>query len=85
MEQRSQVAELLVQGKIYNEILDMTGASSATISRVNRSLHGPGGGYDKAFDRLGLVRVDKQQQGKSGKRYYESVETSDQPASEGQV
>ena len=38
MEQRFEVASLLYQGMIYNDILERTGASSATISRVNRSL-----------------------------------------------
>ena len=38
MEQRFQVAICLNQGMIYNDILAETGASSATISRVNRSL-----------------------------------------------
>ena len=38
MEQRYQVASCLNDGMIYNEILAETGASSATISRVNRSL-----------------------------------------------
>lgn len=43
MEQRFDVAVLLTQGKIYNEILKRTGASSATISRVSRMLsHGTG-------------------------------------------
>lgn len=52
MEQRYQVAVLLEQGCIYNEILDATGASSATISRVNRSLQYGKDGYRVAFDRL---------------------------------
>ena len=39
MEQRFEVAKLLNQGMIYNDILEQTGASSATISRVNRSLN----------------------------------------------
>ena len=39
MEQRFEVAKLLSEGKIYNDILEQTGASSATISRVNRSLN----------------------------------------------
>ena len=44
MEQRFEVASLLDDGMIYNEILERTGASSATISRVNRSLsYGTGG------------------------------------------
>ena len=43
MEQRFEVAKLLNDGLIYNDILEKTGASSATISRVNRSLnYGPG-------------------------------------------
>ena len=44
MEQRYEVATLLNDGLIYNDILERTGASSATISRVNRSLiYGNGG------------------------------------------
>ena len=54
IEQRYQVAVLLEQGKIYNDILAETGASSATISRVNRSLRYGAGGYAIAFDRLGI-------------------------------
>lgn len=52
MEQRYQVAVLLDKGLIYNDILEETGASSATISRVNRSLQYGAGGYSIAFDRL---------------------------------
>ena len=52
LEQRYQVAVLLSQGLIYNEILEKTGASSATISRVNRSLQYGAGGYDIVFSRL---------------------------------
>ncbi len=52
MEQRYQVARGLHQGKIYNEILAETGASSATISRVNRTLQYGNGGYDLVFSRL---------------------------------
>ena len=54
MEQRYQVASLLHQGMIYNDILAITGASSATISRVNRSLQYGADGYALAFDRLGV-------------------------------
>lgn len=53
MEQRFEVAKLLYQGMKYNDILDRTGASSATISRVNRSLVGGTGTYDKIFGNLG--------------------------------
>jgi TrpR-related protein YerC/YecD len=52
IEQRYQVARLLNDGHIYNTILDQTGASSATISRVNRSLMYGAGGYDVVFKRL---------------------------------
>ncbi len=52
MEQRYHVAELLSEGRIYNDILEETGASSATISRVNRSLRYGDGGYEIVFKRL---------------------------------
>ena len=51
MEQRFEVASLLYDGMIYNDILERTGASSATISRVNRSLSFGSGGYQICFDR----------------------------------
>lgn len=51
MEQRMEVAMLLDQGLIYSEILERTGASSATISRVNRSLSYGTGAYAKLFER----------------------------------
>ena len=51
MEQRFEVAVLLRQGMIYNDILERTGASSATISRVNRSLAFGHGGYQVYFQR----------------------------------
>ena len=52
MEQRFEVACMLNKGMIYNDILEKTGASSATISRVNRSLSGGSGGYEAYFARL---------------------------------
>ena len=52
MEQRYQVASCLNDGMIYNDILAETGASSATISRVNRSLQYGRGGYAIVFDRM---------------------------------
>lgn len=52
MEQRFRVADCLNNGMIYNDILAETGASSATISRVNRSLQYGAGGYELAFERL---------------------------------
>ena len=50
MEQRFEVASLLYDGMIYNDILERTGASSATISRVNRSLSSGTGAYAKFFE-----------------------------------
>ena len=52
LEQRFQVAWLLNQGMIYNDILQETGASSATISRVKRSLQYGHDGYAVVFQRL---------------------------------
>ena len=52
MEQRFAVASLLNDGMIYNDILEQTGASSATISRVNRSLSYGTGAYERVFARL---------------------------------
>ena len=52
MEQRFDVAVYLQQGWVYLDILDKTGASSATISRVNRSLSYGSGGYETVFRRM---------------------------------
>ena len=55
MEQRFEVAQLLNQGMIYNKILELTGASSATISRVNRSLNYGTDGYRLVIERMESV------------------------------
>jgi TrpR-related protein YerC/YecD len=52
IEQRYQVARMLREGHIYSTILEKTGASSATISRVNRSLNYGKDGYEVVFKRL---------------------------------
>ena len=52
MEQRFEVASLLDDGMIYNDILERTGASSATISRVNRALNYGADGYQKILPRI---------------------------------
>ena len=52
MEQRYQVAVCLSKDMKYNDILAETGASSATISRVNRSLKYGKDGYEVVFDRM---------------------------------
>lgn len=53
MEQRFQVAKMLNRGCVYSEIASETGASSATISRVNRSLLYGSDGYRIALSRQG--------------------------------
>lgn len=50
--QRFEVAAMLRQKKTYLEIAEKTGASTATISRVNRSLIYGEGGYDIVFSRI---------------------------------
>ncbi|MFI3174444.1 MAG: YerC/YecD family TrpR-related protein [Bacillota bacterium] len=50
--QRMEVAELLDQGITYTEIAEKTGASTATISRVNRSLNYGTDGYKLLIDRM---------------------------------
>lgn len=60
MEQRFEVARLLSDGMIYNDILERTGASSATISRVNRSLNYGADGYQKVLPRI--KAMDKEEE-----------------------
>ncbi len=50
--QRFEVAHMLREQKTYLEIAEKTGASTATISRVNRSLNYGNDGYDMVFERL---------------------------------
>ncbi|MBE6811399.1 MAG: TrpR-like protein, YerC/YecD [Clostridia bacterium] len=52
MAQRIAVAKMLSDKKVYNDIVRLTGASTATISRVNRSLSYGCGGYDIVFKRM---------------------------------
>jgi len=52
LSQRFEVATMLKEKKTYLEIADKTGASTATISRVNRSLNYGNDGYDLVFDRM---------------------------------
>ncbi|HLR35012.1 MAG TPA: YerC/YecD family TrpR-related protein [Tissierellales bacterium] len=58
--QRLEVAKLLRMNKTYNEIEKKTGASTATISRINRSLNYGADGYSIVFDRLGYAEVEKE-------------------------
>lgn len=50
--QRYAVAKMLREKKTYLDISEATGASTATISRVNRSLNFGNDGYDLTFQRL---------------------------------
>ena len=59
MEQRMEVAMLLDDGLIYSDILERTGASSATISRVNRCLHYGAEGYHTVIPRLKGEKEEK--------------------------
>ena len=52
--QRLEVAKQLKENKTYNEIEVATGASTATISRINRSLNYGADGYKLIFKKLGI-------------------------------
>ena len=52
LSQRFEVAKMLREHKTYLEIADKTGASTATISRVNRSLTYGNDGYEMVFNRM---------------------------------
>ena len=53
--QRFEVAKMLREHKTYLDIAEKTGASTATISRVNRSLNYGNDGYDRVFKRLNML------------------------------
>lgn len=50
--QRMAVAEMLIEKRTYMEVAEKTGASTATISRVNRSLNYGNDGYRMALERV---------------------------------
>ncbi len=52
LSQRLQVAKMLSEHYVYNDIVAATGASTATISRVNRSLNYGADGYEIVFNRM---------------------------------
>lgn len=58
--QRFEVANMLREHKTYNEVAEATGASTATISRVNRCLNYGNDGYN-----LVIERMEKNQEQKS--------------------
>ena len=55
LSQRMRVAKMLHEGKQYSEIAEKTGSSTATISRVNRSLNFGCDGYRMILGRLGKL------------------------------
>ena len=54
LSQRYEMARMLRQRKTYLDIAEKTGASTATISRVNRSLNYGNDAYDMVFERLNI-------------------------------
>ena len=62
MRQRIEVAMYLREGMIYQDILKHTGASSATISRVNRSLNYGADGYKNVLPRAKEIRKRYEQE-----------------------
>ena len=52
MSQRMEVAKMLSQKLVYTDIAEKTGASTATISRVNRCINYGSGGYNLVINRL---------------------------------
>ena len=52
LSQRFEVAKMLTDKRTYLDISEKTGASTATISRVNRSLNYGNDGYDMVFKRM---------------------------------
>ncbi len=59
MSQRAVVAKMLREKHVYSDIVARTGASTATISRVNRSLNYGCDGYDLIFQRMDESDADK--------------------------
>ncbi len=58
--QRIVVAKMLSEKCVYTDIVNATGASTATISRVNRSLQYGCDGYDKIFERIREQKKNEQ-------------------------
>ncbi|WP_138159021.1 YerC/YecD family TrpR-related protein [Peptoniphilus catoniae] len=56
--QRLEVVKLLIKNKTYHEIESETGASTATISRINRSLNYGADGYKLVLEKLNFLDED---------------------------
>ena len=52
MAQRLQVAKMLHEGHVFHEIVEETGASTATISRINRCIQYGSGGYRDTIEKV---------------------------------
>lgn len=57
MAQRLAVAVMLRNGETFNNIADKTGASTATISRVNKALKYGSGGYERVLSKLDCTKA----------------------------
>lgn len=57
--QRIVVARMLSEKRVYSDIVKDTGASTATISRVNRSLQFGCNGYEKLFERVAQKKAEQ--------------------------
>lgn len=66
MSQRAVVAKMLRDKHVYSDIVARTGASTATISRVNRSLNYGSDGYDMIFSRMD--EADQVQESEAGEQ-----------------
>ena len=60
MAQRITVAKMLKEKQVYSDIVNKTGVSTATISRVNRSLYYGSDGYSVVFERLAAKKDKKE-------------------------
>ena len=76
LSQRFEVARMLREQKTYLEIAEKTGASTATISRVNRSLNYGNDGYDMVFERIGLTEKEEIHQLQKNRKWKDSSEKS---------
>ncbi len=52
MEQRVQSAQLLIEGDTYNQVIERTNISSATLSRVSRCIQHGSGGYSELLKKM---------------------------------
>lgn len=59
LSQRFEVATMLKDHRTYLDIAEKTGASTATISRVNRSLQFGCNGYEKLFERVAAKKAEQ--------------------------